>query len=91
MNFIGKIVFFYFFKMIKINKFNQNLIKICWNIVAELIFGIKIFLRFIEVIKINLKNRKKNICSYLIYKRLLNKEIKTKNTRKYGFRLFKEL
>ena len=29
MNFIGKIAFFYFFKMIKINKFNQNLIKIC--------------------------------------------------------------
>ena len=58
---------------------------------AELIFGIQKFLRFIEVTKINYKNRKKNICSYIIYIGLLNKEIKTKKTRKYGFRLFKEL
>ena len=45
---------------------------------AELIFGIQKFLRFIEVTKINYKNRKKNICSYIIYIGLLNKEIKTK-------------
>ena len=61
------------------------------NILTNLIFGSKNFKGLKEVTHINYENKMKNICSYLIYKGIFNKEIKTKKTRKYGVRLIKEL